>query len=46
VPWCQFGAKGARSPRLGWNTWLRNRKFSKPVDDAIFRVPDQVSMNN
>lgn len=46
VPWCQFGAKGSRSPRLGWNTWLRNRQFSKPVDDAIFRVPDLVSMNS
>lgn len=46
VPWCQFGAKGSRAPRLGWNTWLRNRKFGEPVDDAIFRVPDQVSMHN
>jgi len=45
VPWCQFGAKGSRAPRLGWNTWLRNRAFAKPVDDAVFRVPDQVSMN-
>jgi len=46
VPWCQFGAKGSRAPRLGWNTWLRNRAFTRSVDDAIFRVPDQVSMNN
>jgi len=46
APWCQFGAKGSRAPRLGWNTWLRNREFSRPVDDAVFRVPDQVSMSN
>jgi type VI secretion system protein ImpH len=44
VPWCQFGGKGPRSPRLGWNTWLRNKAFARPVDDAVFRVPDQVSM--
>jgi type VI secretion system protein ImpH len=44
VPWCQLGAPGPRAPRLGWNTWLRNREFTAPVDDAIFRVPDQVSM--
>jgi type VI secretion system protein ImpH len=44
VPWCQFGATGPRAPRLGWNTWLRNRKFERPVDDAVFRVPDEVSM--
>ncbi len=44
VPWCQLGATGPRTPRLGWNTWLRNREFTTPVDDAIFRVPDKVSM--
>jgi type VI secretion system protein ImpH len=44
VPWCQLGAKGAAAPRLGWTTWLRNRPFQAPVDDAIFAVPDQVSM--
>jgi len=44
VPWCQMGAKGARAPRLGWNTWLRNQEFVRPVDDAVFRVPDEVSM--
>jgi type VI secretion system protein ImpH len=44
VPWCQIGAKGAHAPRLGWNTWLRNQEFVRPVDDAIFRVPDEVSM--
>jgi type VI secretion system protein ImpH len=46
VPWCQFGAKGAKSPRLGWNTWLRNRAFARPVDDAIFAVPDGISMRD
>jgi len=46
VPWCQLGAKDSRAPRLGWNTWLRNRDFKQPVDDAIFRVPDEVSMSN
>jgi type VI secretion system protein ImpH len=46
VPWCRFGAKGPHAPRLGWNTWLRNRPFRRDVDDAIFRVPDQVSMNS
>jgi len=45
VPWCQFGAKGASAPRLGWNTWLRNRAFTRDVGDAIFRVPDQISMS-
>jgi type VI secretion system protein ImpH len=44
VPWCQLGASGSRAPRLGWNTWLRNREFTAPVDDAIFPVPDSVSM--
>jgi type VI secretion system protein ImpH len=44
VPWCRFGEKGPRAPRLGWNTWLRNKPFTRPVSDAIFRVPDQVSM--
>lgn len=44
VPWCQLGAKGPSAPRLGWNTWLRNREFTAPVDDAIFPVPDKVSM--
>jgi type VI secretion system protein ImpH len=44
TPWCQLGANGAQAPRLGWNTWLRNREFTQPVDDAIFRVPDEVSM--
>jgi type VI secretion system protein ImpH len=44
VPWCQMGATGARAPRLGWNTWIRNQEFSQPVDDAIFRVPDEVSL--
>ena len=46
APWCQFGAKGPRSPRLGWNTWLRNKAFQEPVSDAIFRVPDSVSLGN
>jgi type VI secretion system protein ImpH len=44
VPWCQLGATGPRAPRLGWNTWLRNREFTDPVFDAIFPVPDKVSM--
>src|SRR5262245_15232780 len=44
VPWCRFGEKGPRAPRLGWNTWLRNKPFTRPIDDAIFRVPDQISM--
>ena len=44
VPWCQLGTTGPAAPRLGWTTWLRNRPFTKPVDDAIFRVPDEVSM--
>jgi type VI secretion system protein ImpH len=46
VPWCQLGGKGSRAPRLGWNTWLRNREFTHNVDDAIFRVPDEVSMSS
>jgi type VI secretion system protein ImpH len=45
VPWCQMGATGPLAPRLGWNTWLRNQPFTQPVDDAVFRVPDQVSMS-
>jgi type VI secretion system protein ImpH len=44
VPWCKFGETGPRAPRLGWNTWLRNKPFRRAVDDAIFRIPDQVSM--
>lgn len=44
VPWCQLGAAGASAPRLGWNTWIRSRPFTRPVDDAIFQVPDAVSM--
>jgi type VI secretion system protein ImpH len=44
VPWCQLGASGAAAPRLGWNTWIRSRPFTRPVDDAVFLVPDAVSM--
>ncbi len=46
VPWCQLGQTGPLAPRLGWNTWLRNKPFAKSVDDAIFRVPDEVSMHD
>lgn len=44
VPWCQLGASGHAAPRLGWNTWIRCRPFTRPVDDAVFLVPDEVSM--
>jgi type VI secretion system protein ImpH len=44
VPWCQLGATGPAAPRLGWNTWIRCRPFDRPVDDAVFLVPDDVSM--
>jgi type VI secretion system protein ImpH len=46
VPWCQLGEGGPRAPRLGWNTWIRNKAFDRPVDDAVFRVPDEVSMHD
>ena len=46
APWCKFGEKGAKAPRLGWNTWLRNKAFREPVGDAVFRVPDKVSFGN
>ena len=46
APWCKFGEKGAKAPRLGWNTWLRNKAFREPVSDAVFRVPDKVSFGN
>lgn len=44
VPWCQLGATGPQAPRLGWNTWIRCRPFTRPVDDAVFLVPDEISM--
>ena len=44
VPWCQLGGGGPRAPRLGWNTWLRNQELSGTVDDAVFNVPDEVSL--
>lgn len=44
VPWCQLGATGPQAPRLGWNTWIRCQPFTQPVDDAVFLVPDEVSM--
>jgi type VI secretion system protein ImpH len=46
APWCRFGGKGPGAPRLGWNTWLRNKAFTRSVDDAVFRVPDEVSMRD
>jgi type VI secretion system protein ImpH len=46
VPWCKLGEVGSRAPRLGWNTWIRNQTFTGDVDDAIFRVPDEVSMRD
>jgi type VI secretion system protein ImpH len=46
VPWCKLGESGPRAPRLGWNTWIRSQAFTDTVDDAIFRVPDEVSMHD
>jgi type VI secretion system protein ImpH len=44
VPWCQLRASGPGAARLGWNTWVRNHPLERVVDDAVFRVSDQVSM--
>jgi type VI secretion system protein ImpH len=29
---------GRRQAALGWNTWMRTRRFSRPADDAVFRI--------
>src|SRR5262249_27204564 len=31
VPWCRLEA-GGDGPLLGWNTWVRNRPFTREVD--------------
>lgn len=36
VPCCQLARSGATSPRLGWNTWLKDRPFLKDPADAVF----------
>lgn len=31
VPWMQLGGSDTYAPRLGWNTWVRNREFDANV---------------
>jgi type VI secretion system protein ImpH len=40
VPWCHLGGDPANGARLGWNTWVRYRKFTQDVADAVFSLED------
>ncbi|QDU30425.1 hypothetical protein ETAA8_55650 [Anatilimnocola aggregata] len=46
VPWCRLGGNETPGARLGWNTWIRNEPFRKPVDDAVFQVENKVSFGS
>ncbi|WP_425615133.1 type VI secretion system baseplate subunit TssG [Anatilimnocola sp. NA78] len=46
VPWCRLGGNETPGARLGWNTWIRNEPFRKPVDDAVFQVDNKVSFGS
>lgn len=36
VPECQLVADGEGVPRLGWNTWIKQRPYQDDVDDAVY----------
>jgi type VI secretion system protein ImpH len=38
VPKCRLGADGSDPARLGWNTWIRSKRFEYDVDDAVFSL--------
>ncbi|WP_254510475.1 type VI secretion system baseplate subunit TssG [Anatilimnocola floriformis] len=46
VPWCQLGGKESPGARLGWNTWVRNKPFEQPADDAVFNVENKLSFGS
>jgi type VI secretion system protein ImpH len=46
VPWCRLGGEEQPGARLGWNTWIRNKKFEEPVDDAVFNVENKLSFGS
>jgi type VI secretion system protein ImpH len=31
---------GRGQSNLGWTTWMRTRRFSRPADDAVFRIDE------
>lgn len=39
VPRCRLGDTGARSPRLGWSTWLKTAEFTDDADDTMLAGP-------
>ncbi|MFL5342351.1 MAG: type VI secretion system baseplate subunit TssG [Gemmataceae bacterium] len=43
VPPLRLSAAAAEKPRLGWNTWLRQRPFVRPAGDAVFR-PAEINL--
>lgn len=46
VPPCQLGGEAKPGARLGWNTWVRNKPFEQPVDDAVFNVENKLSFGS
>jgi type VI secretion system protein ImpH len=46
VPWCRLGGDDQSGARLGWNTWIRNKPFEAPVDDAVFNVENKLSFGS
>lgn len=46
VPWCKLGGDEQPGSRLGWNTWIRNKQFEEPVDDAVFNVENKLSFGS
>jgi type VI secretion system protein ImpH len=40
VPWCRLDSEGGERTYLGWNTWVRAREFTAPVDDAVFALDE------
>ena len=46
VPWCRLGGDPTPGARLGWNTWVRNKPFTEPADDAVFQVENKLSFGS
>ena len=40
VPPCRLTLDPGEGPRLGWNTWLTSEALDRPVDDAVFTLPN------
>jgi type VI secretion system protein ImpH len=38
VPQSRLSCRDPEGPRVGWNTWVRNRPFDRDVGDAVFSV--------